>query len=329
MYPVIAENLLSRKKSYGDIDQQANRLEGYEQNYQQFGEGCFNGSFSSLYIDSDFSLFFESVNVSLNQRVCTPGNRYAIIIFDSSCGTQIVNGELIDGGNVLLLPPRSETNVVTSADMQVLVLDVARTLVEDTLLHQSLPIFDKTEFYHALISANIELNSALLVSTNHLLQRCAQLANTQSEGALNSYRQEVITMAMASFSNSLYTKKIHRFEGRKSSRFARYMNLRLHLDSSLHLDIDWNQLSSRFGLSRRSIEHLFWEFSGLTPARYIKVVRLNEIKRKLQCTDSIDTSIADIGARYGLWHESRLAQSYRAQFHELPSETRGCLMGRL
>ncbi len=59
-----------------------------------------------------------------------------------------------------------------------------------------------------------------------------------------------------------------------------------------------------------------------SPGMYLRLVRLNEIRRALQSSRNNQRSIGDIAAEWGVWHLSRLAQYYSLQFGELPSQTR-------
>nr|WP_319386970.1 helix-turn-helix domain-containing protein [uncultured Roseibium sp.] len=83
------------------------------------------------------------------------------------------------------------------------------------------------------------------------------------------------------------------------------------------------ELLSSCGLgSRRSIEKAFAELINMGPAKYSRIVRLNNSRRKLHDRTYADTSIGDIAAEEGFWDWSRFTSYYRKQFGELPSETR-------
>lgn len=74
--------------------------------------------------------------------------------------------------------------------------------------------------------------------------------------------------------------------------------------------------------SRRSIEKAFGKLLNMGPAKYSRIVRLNNSRRKLRDKNYADASIGDIAAQEGFWDWSRFTSYYRKQFDELPSETR-------
>lgn len=77
--------------------------------------------------------------------------------------------------------------------------------------------------------------------------------------------------------------------------------------------------------SPRQLDLAFRDVLDTTPARYLKVARLNGVRRLLRqhATAGSPTSVADLAARWGFWHLGAFAADYRQQFGELPSSTLG------
>ncbi|ATA52218.1 AraC family transcriptional regulator [Variovorax boronicumulans] len=87
------------------------------------------------------------------------------------------------------------------------------------------------------------------------------------------------------------------------------------------------QVCSRIGASQRKLNYCFQETLGLSPARYLRALRLNGVRRALKRPES--RSVQDIAAHWGFWHLSQFATDYRRQFGELPSQTlRGAALTR-
>ena len=55
------------------------------------------------------------------------------------------------------------------------------------------------------------------------------------------------------------------------------------------------------------------------PVAYLRMMRLNHVRRDLLATEA---AVGDVAARWGFWHLSRFAADYRSLFGELPSATR-------
>jgi AraC family ethanolamine operon transcriptional activator len=74
-------------------------------------------------------------------------------------------------------------------------------------------------------------------------------------------------------------------------------------------------------LSERSLEYGFKEQFGVTPVRYVKLVRLNGVRRDLSASDPKFTKVVDIALRWGFLEFGRFAGEYSRLFEELPSHT--------
>jgi AraC family ethanolamine operon transcriptional activator len=80
-------------------------------------------------------------------------------------------------------------------------------------------------------------------------------------------------------------------------------------------------LCSVAGVSERTLEYAFREHLGVTPVRYLKLRRLNQVRRGLRAPDAATASVTDIALRAGFYDLGRFAGEYRALFGELPSQT--------
>jgi AraC family ethanolamine operon transcriptional activator len=75
------------------------------------------------------------------------------------------------------------------------------------------------------------------------------------------------------------------------------------------------------GVSERTLEYAFQEQLGMTPARYLRIRRLNAVRRELRDGDPDALRVTDVAMRWGFWELGRFASEYRAPFGERPSQT--------
>jgi AraC family transcriptional regulator, ethanolamine operon transcriptional activator len=75
------------------------------------------------------------------------------------------------------------------------------------------------------------------------------------------------------------------------------------------------------GVAERTLRMLFQERCGLSPARFVRIYRLNGVRADLVNAASPDAKIADVANKWGFWHLGQFARDYRQWFSELPSET--------
>jgi AraC family transcriptional regulator, ethanolamine operon transcriptional activator len=83
------------------------------------------------------------------------------------------------------------------------------------------------------------------------------------------------------------------------------------------------ELCRHAGVSRRTLQGCFQDALGLTPLQYLRMLRLNAVRRELRALAAAGqpVSIGDVAARWGFWHWSRFTENYRRLFAELPSHT--------
>jgi len=81
------------------------------------------------------------------------------------------------------------------------------------------------------------------------------------------------------------------------------------------------ELAQTLGVGRRTLEEAFRDYVGLSPARYVAVLRLNAMRRELLHASADNPRVAELASRYGVVHLGRFANDYRQMFGELPSQT--------
>lgn len=79
------------------------------------------------------------------------------------------------------------------------------------------------------------------------------------------------------------------------------------------------QLCSYIGASPRKLDYCFRDILGISPAKYLRAVRLNGVRRDLK--RNLNIGVNDLAARWGFWHLGEFSAHYKRQFGELPSET--------
>jgi len=80
-------------------------------------------------------------------------------------------------------------------------------------------------------------------------------------------------------------------------------------------------LCSIAGVGERTLEYAFREQVGTTPVRYLKIRRLNGVRRELSAREVGPRDVATAAHRWGFLELGRFAGEYRSLFGELPSET--------
>jgi AraC-like DNA-binding protein len=81
------------------------------------------------------------------------------------------------------------------------------------------------------------------------------------------------------------------------------------------------EIMKQVDVSRRTIEHAFQDRFDVSPAVYIKAIRLKALNKTLLLGDKRELSVREICQRHGFHHLGQLANDYTKLFGELPSTT--------
>ena len=79
------------------------------------------------------------------------------------------------------------------------------------------------------------------------------------------------------------------------------------------------QLAASVGLSASRFAHLFRKQTGLTPAQFLKLVKLREAVRLLEHTE---LSVKEVTAQAGFRNSSHFIRTFKSEFGVTPAEFR-------
>jgi AraC family ethanolamine operon transcriptional activator len=74
--------------------------------------------------------------------------------------------------------------------------------------------------------------------------------------------------------------------------------------------------------SQRAVEYAFQDVYGVGPKQYLKMLRLNQVRRDLRTLPGDVASVTSIAHQYGFWHLGHFSVAYRQLFGETPRQTR-------
>jgi AraC-like DNA-binding protein len=75
------------------------------------------------------------------------------------------------------------------------------------------------------------------------------------------------------------------------------------------------------GVSQKTLEVAFRECIGMTPGKYLTLIRMNGVHRDLSRLERSATSITQVSLSWGFTHPGRFAAAYCELFGQLPSKT--------
>lgn len=319
-YPQCANSPFIRDQRYLDFEHQSEQLSHCDQRYYQLTCGRFEGRFISVEPGSRISFHAEFANQRLQQFVGFPDNTVSIGLVLNHDRPFIANGIGFGYDDILICRPGAEMNLVSPKAGAVLAISMDQRAIQcfsedlyTRLLDQQaggVTVIEATELAHSLrrdAFASITLIKNLNATTK------PASAKTIESATLNSILGQLDLHL--SVPTGLSNKRV-------SPGYVNYRQALQPLRSTEHEPIDYGQLTTATGLSRRSLQLAFTNFLQLSPTQYSRIVRLNLARRTLQQIQHSNRSIGDIAAQLGFESWSRFTQHYTNHFNEHPSATR-------
>ena len=106
----------------------------------------------------------------------------------------------------------------------------------------------------------------------------------------------------------------------RAHRWLVLSRARMYIDHHLGGTVRMADLCRNAGASSRTVERVFQQELQMTPTAYIRVRRLNAVKRELMGPAGAEKSITEIALFYGFGHHGRFSAAYREHFGHSPSD---------
>lgn len=303
---------------FDDFDAQSEQLSGHDQEYHQLSCGRFQGRFVSAFAGPKLSIHCETANRSLEQWIGCPDGIVSIgLVLEEAAGF-VVNGQTLGAGDIMITRPGGEMNLSSPANGAIMAIcidedELTECCGDGAAAALLSPGRNGVETFHAPT-----LGQHLRADALRVLGALRQTDSDQRADALS--RPLIASIAAQLSLHAVLAADGDNRQGLMNREEFMHTKRLIAMSNSGQIDYSW--LCKRTMRSKRSIQSAFARFAGTSPSRYLRLIRLNRVRRALLDRSNESASIGDIAARNGFWSWSRFTQEYKALFCELPSETR-------
>ena len=287
---------------YKSIDDQAEQLTGFDQSYQQLDCGSYNGAF--LACDGDeVGIFVERTNRRLGQQGAGPDGVVSAVVLLSAPGPTLSNGTAFTMDDVLLVGPGGAYEAVIDGGVEPAVLSIT---LESAV---ALPLrrLSNQQIGRVRRVADPELSRRFRAVAAGVLRSWD--ASEQSISVPRSVVQALMLELLTAPSAA---------EGSSHGSILLYRAARDVMLDALPEPLSMPEVAARVGTSRRTLEQAFDNCADVSPARFLKLLRLNNARRLIE---SGRHSVSHAATSSGLHHLGRFSSDYHDLFGELPSRT--------
>lgn len=230
----------------------------------------------------------------------------------TSDGVYNVNNELISPNEIIILREGDEIDRITSGHFGGHIISI-----EEQLFNKSfLTFFGDTPDLHFknnrfIIKEDmiIIFHQAISMWIDYLVNKLPKLAVEPDYSTIES---QILNQLFCCF--EFKPLKIHR-------KKFHIDTVRDYIHKNIHNPIHLNTLSDEFNISESQLHNAFQSNYGISPMKYLKMLRFNAARKDLLLASPHECSIESIASKYYFMHMNHFSSMYKNIFGELPSQT--------
>ena len=279
----------------GDVAAQCSATPGWVQQYQQMSPGHFAGQIRYLDLHG-VEVYEESMNTRVEQHFNAPAGALAFCFDASDNALYLLNGE-------------SRNTWITPVNYR----EVAVVFGPQFVQRHGLDMAKLEGLFMAPLSC--QQNALFTRWLSGTLTRLSALTDPISRDALT---QQLLDDCLFILDNACVCLDGSSLQKRNEERqlMARIGEWAADAPDETANLLELAQIA---GVPLRQLQQGFKTYTGISPAQWLRLRRLNGARRELLSTT--DTTVAEVAMNWSFWHLGRFSNSYRALFQELPSET--------
>ncbi|WP_434989723.1 helix-turn-helix domain-containing protein [Xanthomonas melonis] len=295
------------------VEAHALALPGWQLRYDQTSDGCFAGHLDTLQFEG-LQVIRDRANRAMRKRgEAWPGALVVSLPLRGSDMRMYCEGHCHQDPCLLVTPDHGLPELHTPAQVEVLVLAIERTLVDDLLEEQRDRRGLRTLTLHRRCPATLQ---PLLAVSQDLFDTQALSAAMNTHAVVRRSMRDRLLQVVLDLLDPAAGAPLHPSASKRLVDRAREYAL-AHAEHAPTI----LELCRHVGASRRKLQYCFQNSIGITPVAYLRALRLNQVRRAL-ASEGPGRTVQDIAAAWGFWHPSRFAGEYRQLFGQSPSQTR-------
>lgn len=292
---------------YADAFEQETGLVGWSQHYDQLGCGRYWGSIDTLALPG-MTIYRERIGVPILQETAGPKGRVLFAIPLGADGSWRVEASALASRSLMIAPGGQEVVIVGSEPSDLLIVSA-----EADLLEAHLPGMDFS------IPALVERCPQVQGLTDWLLSLLD--AHGGGRAPAGAQYDEVV--------GGLLLDRLVGLAGNargadmlfRPAVASDYRRVRDYIAAQAGEPLSVKEMADAIGMEPAQLRALFRHVTGLSPSEWIRLRRLDAVRRDLSSGMEVGRTVSDVAMNWGFWHLGRFAQYYAAKFGETPSET--------
>ncbi|MHA3903614.1 helix-turn-helix domain-containing protein [Castellaniella sp. WN] len=307
--------LLRRELVAHDAEDHAHNLSQWEQSYSQFSPGRFEGRLTELWLPG-MQIFQESANQALRQSCAAWPDALWFGLPAPGAAASRLDAQPIENDTLLFRQGGREFELSTPEHYGIYGIVVGKALLDEHFPYADalrLPDHGGTlrvppELFQAIFGT---LRQALFPTDPRPAATPRQILDL---------RETVLDQLGAALAHGTPPPRdAHHSRIRHSHQVVEQACELVLAQPDQRLSIA--DLCRQMHVSRRTLQYCFQAVAGMSPLTYLRILKLNQVRRKLRSADDPAGRVTRIAMTWGFEHLGQFSRDYRRLFGELPSNT--------
>ncbi|NRR32077.1 helix-turn-helix domain-containing protein [Oxalobacteraceae bacterium] len=304
-----------------DADQLASELTNWQQCYDQISAGRFQGGLTELRRPK-IQVFRESLSQSVRQSCRVWPDAIWFGLPDHPVATRI-NGRQAGQEWIMVQPGNQEFELITPSAYNIYGIVVCRELLMQAAARSGCQIDWERVQLAEVLQVDAVARAACVHTLEQLLCEPPQGAGASlADMGINSGTPQWEETVLAALLDMLDRSSVEPAAAASLQRRQRVVaKAREYILAHRAEAITVPELCEQVHVSRRTLQYCFEDVLGMSPMLYLRMVRLNGVRRQLHDPAARGRAIGDVAGAWGLCNFSQFSSDYRKLFGECPSAT--------
>lgn len=287
----------------------------WDQQYFQMTPGSFRGEMEMTIIGST-QIFREHWSRKIRYRGTAPMGAYGIALPFEQPGTGNWLGRRTGQNSVIMQGPGREADLVSSDHWDALVLGLPEVELLSIVSALSGGV-DLSDTFHGVVSLSRDAAEKLRRQGREFLVR-SRSASPQDDELISRLAEQLVKQFVWELVGTLEKHCVIIKPSRPARIVKQATGLMLaHNTRSIGLV----EICADLNVSLRTLHYAFQDVTGMSPATWLRRIRLNRIHKTLLHSAPDEILIKQVAINNGFLHAGHFSDQYQRLFGCLPSET--------
>lgn len=301
-----------------DADAHAANLSQWDQLYDQLSPGNFHGKLTELWLPQS-QVFVETANQSLRQTCAAWHDSIWFGIPAPGTGLMSWGGRELPPNAICVREGGAEFELLTAPNFNLFGIVVQREAFGAYLAATGQMALDDVLRKGDVLCLPLALKADVCCKLAAVLNDADRYFPEAGAGDSIALQGRLFASLAQLLGTGSAIPSATRRDVRQQYRYPLLDQLRADILEQPAEHVSVEALCRRFHLSRRALQNFFEEATGMAPLAYMRMLRLNAVRRALLHGEA---SVSEAACAWGFNHLGKFAHQYAEMFGELPSQTR-------